>query len=52
MSNFRIGFMVLPLIFALNINAQAVGMLEEIVVTAQKEGRESSGHSNCSNRNF
>src|SRR6056300_1923053 len=37
MSNFRIGFMVLPLIFALNVNAQAVGMLEEIVVTAQKK---------------
>jgi iron complex outermembrane receptor protein len=37
MSNFRIGFLVLPLIFALNVNAQAVGMLEEIVVTAQKK---------------
>jgi len=37
MSNFRYIFMVLPLAFALNINAQSVGVLEEVVVTAQKK---------------
>ena len=29
--------MALPLAFALNINAQSVGVLEEVVVTAQKK---------------
>ena len=37
MSNFRFIFMALPLAFALNINAQSVGVLEEVVVTAQKK---------------
>ena len=37
MSNFRIIFMALPLVFALNVNAQSVGVLEEVVVTAQKK---------------
>ena len=37
MSNLRYIFMVLPLAFALNINAQSVGVLEEVVVTAQKK---------------
>ena len=37
MSNFRHIFMALPLVFALNVNAQSVGVLEEVVVTAQKK---------------
>ena len=37
MSNFRLIFMALPLVFALNVNAQSVGVLEEVVVTAQKK---------------
>ena len=37
MSNFRYIFMALPLVFALNVNAQSAGVLEEVVVTAQKK---------------
>jgi len=37
MSNFRLIFMALPLVLALNVNAQSVGVLEEVVVTAQKK---------------
>jgi iron complex outermembrane receptor protein len=37
MSNFRFIFMALPLVFALNVNAQSAGVLEEVVVTAQKK---------------
>ena len=37
MSNFRFIFMALPLVFALNLNAQSAGVLEEVVVTAQKK---------------
>ena len=37
MSNLRYIFMVLPLAFALNISAQSAGVLEEVVVTAQKK---------------
>jgi iron complex outermembrane receptor protein len=37
MSNFRYIFMALPLAFALNVNAQSAGVLEEVVVTAQKK---------------
>ena len=37
MSNFRYIFMTLPLVFALNVNAQSAGVLEEVVVTAQKK---------------
>ena len=37
MSNFRLIFMALPLVFVLNVNAQSVGALEEVVVTAQKK---------------
>ena len=36
MRNFRSIFLALPLAFALNITAQSVGVLEEVVVTAQK----------------
>ena len=37
MSNFRYIFMALPLVFAFNVNAQSAGVLEEVVVTAQKK---------------
>ena len=37
MMRFKNIFLVLPLFFALNVNAQATGMLEEVVVTAQKK---------------
>ena len=37
MSNFRYIFMVLPLAFSLNIHSQSAGVLEEVVVTAQKK---------------
>jgi len=37
MSNFRYIFMALPLVFVLNVNAQSAGVLEEVVVTAQKK---------------
>ena len=37
MSKFRYIFMALPLVFALNVNAQSAGVLEEVVVTAQKK---------------
>ena len=37
MSNFRYIFMALPLAFAISVNAQSAGVLEEVVVTAQKK---------------
>ena len=37
MSNFRYIFMALPLAFAISVNAQSTGVLEEVVVTAQKK---------------
>ena len=37
MSIFRLIFMSLPLVFVLNVSAQSVGVLEEVVVTAQKK---------------
>jgi len=37
MSNFRFIFMALPLAFAISVNAQSTGVLEEVVVTAQKK---------------
>jgi len=37
MSIFRLIFMSLPLVFVLNVGAQSVGVLEEVVVTAQKK---------------
>ena len=37
MSNIKYIFMALPLAFALHVNAQSVGVLEEVVVTAQKK---------------
>ena len=37
MSNFRYIFMALPLAFSISVNAQSAGVLEEVVVTAQKK---------------
>ena len=37
MSNLRLAFLAIPLTFALNIGSQSVGVLEEVVVTAQKK---------------
>ena len=37
MINFKYFFMAVPLVFALNINAQSFDALEEVVVTAQKK---------------
>ena len=37
MSNLRFIFMALPLAFAISVNAQSTGVLEEVVVTAQKK---------------
>jgi len=39
MSKFKIVFLAIPLtfLFNLNLNAQSAGMLEEVVVTAQKK---------------